>query len=254
MKKEIPYQVVYLNFTKGNFSLEESLQEELIKNNEGICITALQAALKHDTKLSQEFISKVNPDELSEAENFLYFEVQGITAYFSNNFKDAKKFSKQAIALNPQAFFAMFTLARIFIRERDFETGISYYKSLLDKYPDSSGALLDLAQVTILNKGGYQEALRYVKSAERSLRRLLYLLLIPFGKTFVRLLWAIMAVLVFSIPGIGTIFFLISTVAVISALIATFTKIKFDALIISRLAFIQLGNTLLWFLMWMASK
>ena len=254
MKKELSYRDVYLNFTKGEFSLEDYPQDSFSQSNEATCLLALQAAVKHDTKLAQKVISTIDFDELHKTERFLYLEVQVITSYFIGNFKDAKQFSEQAITLNSRAFFSLFTLARLHIRENDFETGISYYKSLLDVYPNSNGALLDLAKAIVLNKGSYQEVFKYIRQAKSSLRRSLYLFLIPFGKPFIRLLWAIVAILAFSIPDIGTKLFLLSTIVIILVFTITLIKIKLDILIITRLLFIQLGNTLLWLIIWAASK
>lgn len=246
---------VYDSLVSGNYELGEAAAGEYLPDNQGLsCLSALLLALQRDLKQCEQRLSFIQEEGLSEWDYSTCLEARVVVAYFSGNFSDMEKLAEKVLELNQDAFFARLFLARLKAWKRDLISAIALYRMLLEQYPQHSSVLLDLAEALIGNKGNYREILEYVRMAKWSYRRNMYLLLIPLGQPFIRLVWVISALAIFSIPQVGTYSFMLLSLVTIFAVLMTLIKIRLDTLIISRLIFLQIGNTLLFLLIWFVSK
>lgn len=244
---------LYDNLVLGDYEIEIIAGEHLQDDKGLYCYLALASALKRDLHGSYQNLSFVQEVELSDLDRSVCLEAKAVVYYFSGNFNDVEEHAKQALELSQRAFFARYLLARLATWKRDFGLGIEYYRTILEFYPQHSSTLLDLAEALIASKGNYREILGYVAQAKVSLRRTMYLVLIPLGKPLARLLWAFTTLALFSIPKIGTFLFGLISILIVLAGIITLIRVKWDALIISRLVGLQGVTTLVWLLTWIAS-
>lgn len=247
---------LYLKLVHGNYELGTDVVEQAKVDTELNCLLVLSAIVKNrfiNINSIRNFLSE-NQDWRADNNSAVCHETKAMVAYIQGNMENASNHCLQALELNQNAFFARSILAKQAMYEGNYQTSIRYYREILNIYPSHNNTLLNLAEVLLYAKGDYSEILGYIKMSKKSFRRDLYLLLVPFGKSFTRFIWLVTTLLLFSIPIVGNYIFLLLTIILVAIGLITIKKIGLDAVIILRLFGLQFFTTLVWILSLFTSR
>ncbi|MCG2787880.1 MAG: hypothetical protein L6461_22550 [Anaerolineae bacterium] len=245
---------LYLQLVHGNYEIGNDIVEQAKFDTELNCILFLASVGKKRLIYKCQPLLSENQAWRTDNNSAVCYEAKAVAAYIQGDLENAHNHSSQALELNSNAFFPRAILSEMAINERDYKNGIRYYREILDIYPSHNNTLLNLANVLLLAKGDYDEILSYVKKSKKSLRRDLYLFLIPFGKPFARFIWLFIALPLFLIPVVGNYIFLLLTIVLVAIGLVTLKKIGLDVLIITRLFALQIISTLIWMLSLLLSR
>lgn len=218
---------------------EKDKFEKEVQNSKNINIyQALQAAILKDFTKANIYISKVDRKSLTDVEDALILEAKALISYGRVEFESAREFAQEAIQKNDKLFFSYSILGITSEFNRKFADAMIYYKIILETYPEHNNTLLNMARTMLILKQNYKDILKIVRACKPSLRRNLYLYLIPFGKPLLRIIFFILT-LIFFVSTWGNILFYSLLVSTLALLIYSILKLGADFLILTRIILLQ---------------
>ncbi len=234
----IPMDPVYKRIVTEDETLTH---DELAAAGEhSLCYSALLYASRKNAAEAQKILVQLNEKHPDHSCSFV-LETRSLIHTLSREFNAAREFALSALVQNPEALFAYSILARLAIFEKKYSEAVQNYKKILDYYPQSDTAVLNLAETYFLSKN-LKEAKRYIDMAKPSTRTKLYKFFLPFSYLRTRLLWIVLIIASFSnLYLFLSLYFLVT--AILVYLFVKYGYKKGDLVIVRHTFYIQAAHT-----------
>ncbi len=167
----------YLSITEGQYSevidrLDHAVPQD--QSPDDGCIRALAYVLLKQPNDSRALLDQIDCENCDDRAKAICLEAEMLVEAYVGEDKDRVEFlARQALEFNQHSIFALRILGHIEESRKNFEGALDHYRSALDIYPESKRTSLDIARNLLFLKRR-AEALRFIKGAPLSMKRIAY--------------------------------------------------------------------------------